>query len=149
MNDLIDEVLRLAGTQLGQHDIAVKERLDENLPVIIGDPIQLQQVAFNLITNAIDSMETSPIAERVLGIRSEIDEGGIRVSIEDNGPGVSVEMLDQIFKPLFTTKTQGMGLGLAICRSIVEAHHGRIWASRREPHGLVVQFYLPVDQPGT
>jgi signal transduction histidine kinase len=147
MNDLIDEVVNLAGTDLGQHGIAVNEHLDENLPVIVGDSIQLQQVVFNLITNAIDSMEASPVGERVLGIRSEIDEGGIRVSIEDNGPGVSADQLDQIFKPLFTTKTQGMGLGLAICRSIVEGHHGRIWASHHEPNGLVVQFYLPVDQP--
>jgi signal transduction histidine kinase len=148
MNGLIDEVVSLAGTDLGQHDIAVEERLDENLPVITGDPVQLQQVVFNLITNAIDAMEASPIAERVLGIRSEIDEGGIRVSVEDNGPGVGTDQLDQIFAPMFTTKTQGMGLGLAICRSIVDAHHGRIWALHRQPHGLVVQFYLPIDQPG-
>jgi signal transduction histidine kinase len=149
MNDLIREVLNLAGSNLGRHEIAVEERLQEDLPVIIGDPIQLQQVVLNLITNAIESMETSSAAEKVLGIRSEADEGGIRVSIEDNGPGANTETLDQIFKPLFTTKNQGMGLGLAICRSILEAHHGRIWASHHQPQGLVVQFYLPVEQPGT
>jgi len=149
MNDLIIEVLNLVGTELAQHDIAVEEHLDENLPVIIGDPIQLQQVALNLIMNAIDAMETTANADRILGVRTAIRDGGIQVAVEDNGPGVEPDKFDQIFKPLFTTKSQGMGLGLAICRSIIEAQHGKIWASPREPHGLSVQFYLPIEQPGT
>jgi signal transduction histidine kinase/ABC-type uncharacterized transport system substrate-binding protein len=148
MNDLIVEVLNLVGAELVQHDIAVERHLEENLPVITGDPIQLQQVVLNLIMNAVDAMETTANAERILGVRTEICEGGIQVAVEDNGPGVEPDKLDQIFKPLFTTKTQGMGLGLAICRSIIEAHHGKIWASPREPHGLSVQFYLPMKQPG-
>jgi signal transduction histidine kinase len=148
INDLIHEVLSLVGTELLQHGIAVEEQLDESLPDITGDPTQLQQVVLNLITNAIEAMETTAHADRILGVRTEVVEGSIRFAVEDSGPGVQPDKLDQIFKPLFTTKTQGMGLGLAICRSIIEAHDGKIWASHREPHGLCVQFYLPTKQPG-
>ena len=124
-----------------------KTSLNESLPAIKGDPIQLQQVLLNLIMNAIHSMTTLPAGERILRVRSDVKDGGVCISVEDNGAGVAEEMLDQIFKPLFTTKAQGMGLGLSICRSIVEAHHGRIWATHHEPRGLMVHLYLPIDNP--
>ena len=146
MNDLIEEALDLVKGTFHDHDVIVETHLNELLPVVMGDPIQLQQVLLNLITNAVEAMRDVPGADKVLRVRTEIEEGGIRISVEDSGVGVSPDKLEEIFKPLFSTKEQGMGLGLSICRSIVEAQHGRIWASPNQPNGLAVHFYLPVRQ---
>ena len=147
MNRLILEVLDLVKGDLVEHGVSVETQLNENLPAIMGDPIQLQQVVLNLVINAIDAMSSLPSEAQVLRVRTDIEAGGVGVSVEDTGPGVTPETLDQMFKPLFSTKTKGMGLGLAICRSIVEAHHGTISASHHAT-GLIVKFYLPVNQPG-
>jgi len=144
LNDVILEVLDLVKRDLRKRGIAIDLRLAEALPVVTGNYVQLQQVLMNLITNAADSMNASATWPRVIGVRSEAQDAGVSVSVEDNGPGVDPKMLEQIFKPLFTTKAQGMGLGLAICRSIVEAHEGRIWASLGDPQGLTVRFQLPM-----
>lgn len=150
VNDLILIVLNLARDGLKEHKIEVQTQLDENLPMVQADSIQLQQVFLNLIVNAVDAMKALPPEERrLLSIQSRNEEGGIGVSVDDTGPGVAPEMLDQIFKPLFTTKREGLGLGLSICRSIVEAHHGRVWASQRQPRGLAVHVHFPVAVPGT
>ena len=147
MNELIEKSLALVAGNLRSHGIAVETRLDASLPIVPGDPVQLQQVLLNLIGNAVDAMLTIQRAERAIRVRSEISEGGICVSVEDTGTGVDEDKLDQIFKPMFTTKDNGMGLGLSICRSILEAHSGRIWASSRKPGGLAVHFYLPAGRP--
>lgn len=150
VNDLILVVLDLARDSVREHQVEVQTQLDGNLPMVPADSIQLQQVFLNLIVNAVDSMKTLPREERhLLYVRSRNEEGGVCVSVEDSGPGVAPEALDQIFKPLFTTKRDGLGLGLSICRSIVEGHHGRIWASHRQPRGLAVHVHLPVTAPGT
>jgi signal transduction histidine kinase len=108
----------------------------------------LQQVLLNLITNAVDSMAAPDGGDRVLRVRSDNDMAkGVTISVEDNGRGVEPRHMDQIFNPLFTTKTQGMGMGLAICRSIVEAHDGRLWATPNRPRGAVFQFSLPAITP--
>ncbi len=148
MNRLILEVLDLVKGDLLEHGVSVEMRLNESLPTIVGDPIQLQQVVLNLVINAIDAMSSLSGEARAVRVRTDIEEGGIGISVEDTGPGVTPEILDQMFKPLFSTKTQGMGLGLAICRSIVEAHHGTISAAHHQPHGLIVKLYLPVNHPG-
>jgi signal transduction histidine kinase len=147
MSGLILATLDLVRRDLEEHNVAVETGLEERLPVLRADTVQMQQVLLNLIVNAIDAMTTSSSGERILSVRSEVRDGCICVSVADNGPGVSEEMLDKIFTPLFTTKAQGMGLGLSICRSIVEAHHGRIWASLHQPRGVIIHISLPIERP--
>jgi signal transduction histidine kinase len=119
--------------------------LNAQLPRVIGDRVQLQQVLLNLITNAIDAMAVSD-KERVLCVKSDVhDDGAVKVSVTDTGTGVGSQDIDRIFDPLFTKKSGGMGMGLAICRSIIEAHNGRIWVAPNKPRGAVFQFVLPAD----
>ena len=135
LNDLIEETLVLAREDLAKHGIVVTAELDRSLPKVTGDRIQLQQVLVNLIANANDSMANVE-GSRVLSVRSEIEsDGDVRVSVADTGTGVRPEDIDRIFNPLFTTKSGGMGMGLAICRSIIEAHGGRLWVSPNTPRG--------------
>jgi signal transduction histidine kinase len=140
INNLISETLVLVREDLDKHRVVVKAELDERLPPIIGDRIQLQQVLVNLITNAIDSMAAVG-GSRVLSVKSAMDEGGeITVSVADTGTGIGPQAVDRIFNPLFTTKADGMGMGLSICRSIIEAHDGRLWATPNTPRGAVFHF---------
>jgi len=123
----------------------VQAEQNERLPQIVGDRIQLQQVLLNLITNAIDSMATKDGA-RVLCVRSDVhDSGGVIVSVADTGTGIGSQDLDRVFNPLFTTKSDGMGMGLSICRSIIEAHDGRLWVAPNIPQGAVFQIILRAD----
>jgi signal transduction histidine kinase len=112
------------------------------LPAVHGDRVQLQQVLLNLITNAIHAMATRD-EPRVLSVRCEAcKEGGVLISVADTGRGIDPHDITRIFNPLFTTKPDGMGMGLAICRSIVEAHDGRLWVTPNTPEGAVFQFTL-------
>jgi signal transduction histidine kinase len=143
INDLIGEALTLTRGDLESHRILVQAEPNAEVPPVRGDRIQLQQVLLNLITNAVDSMATKDGA-RILCVRSELhDGGGIIVSVADTGTGIGSQELERIFNPLFTTKSGGMGMGLSICRSIIEAHDGRLWASANVPGGAVFQFTLP------
>src|SRR6202011_339780 len=145
INDLIAEALALTRGELLRHRILVEAEPNAQLPQIRGDRIQLQQVLLNLITNAIDSMAAKDGA-RVLGVRSEVhDGGGVIVSVTDTGTGIGSQELERIFNPLFTTKSGGMGMGLSICRSIIEAHDGQLWATPNKPEGAVFQFMLRAD----
>jgi signal transduction histidine kinase len=115
------------------------------LPRVRGEPIQLQQVLVNLIANAIDSMVTKD-GERTLSIRSEMHSSGdVMVSVEDTGTGLEPGAVDRIFDPMFTTKTHGMGMGLSIARSIVEAHEGQLWVTASGRDGAVFHFTVPAD----
>jgi signal transduction histidine kinase len=144
INELINEVLVLLRNDLQKHRVAVQTDLSPQLPQVIGDRIQLQQVLLNLITNAIDSMANEDIS-RVLSIKSGVqDDGGVMISVADSGRGIASQDVDRIFNPLFTTKSDGMGMGLSICRSIIEAHDGRLWVAENMPRGTVLQFVLPV-----
>lgn len=146
LNELVREVLALARSELRNSLIEVRTDLDETLPTLTADPVQLQQVIFNLITNAIDAMDPVTDRDRILRIRSERREGQwIVISIADSGTGIASENIDRIFKSFFTTKTDGMGMGLAICQSIVESHGGRLTASPAYPHGAVFNVTLPTD----
>lgn len=146
LNELVREVLALARSELRNSLIEVRTDLDETLPTLTADPVQLQQVIFNLITNAIDAMDPVADRDRILRIRSERREGQwIVISIADSGTGIASENIDRIFKSFFTTKTDGMGMGLAICQSIVESHGGRLTASPAYPHGAVFNVTLPTD----
>src|SRR5262249_39970991 len=145
VNNLIWEALALVRIDLQTHRVAVQTDLKERLPRIKGDQVQLPQVLVNLIMNAIASMATQ-YGERVLCLRSEIqDSGSVMVSVADTGKGVEPSAVDRIFNPLFTTKAHGMGMGLSICRSIIEAHGGQLWVARNTPQGAVFQFVLPAD----
>src|SRR3982075_699193 len=147
INDLIGEALALTRGDLQRHRILVQAEPNEQLPQVRGDRIQLQQVLLNLITNAIDSMAAKDGA-RILGVRSEVhDDGGVIVSVADTGTGIGSQELERIFNPLFTTKSGGMGMGLSICRSIIEAHDGQLWATPNKPEGAVFQFMLPAEGP--
>jgi signal transduction histidine kinase len=111
----------------------------------MADRVQLQQVIFNLLTNAIEAMSSTAAGSRILRLRSEAtDTGECIVAIEDSGPGIEPETLKRIFEPFFTSKSKGMGMGLSICRSIVEAHGGRLWVAGNTPKGSVFQFVLPI-----
>jgi signal transduction histidine kinase len=145
INELVGEALALTRGDLQKHGILVQAEPNEQLPQVRGDRIQLQQVLLNLITNAIDSMVAKE-GPRVLCVRSEGDAGGsVIVSVADTGTGIGSQELGRIFNPLFTTKSGGMGMGLSICRSIIEAHGGRLWVAPNKPEGTVFQFMLFAD----
>jgi signal transduction histidine kinase len=144
INELISEVLALTRNDLQRHRILVQAEPNAQLPEIRGDRIQLQQVLLNLVTNAIESMAAKDGA-RVLRVRSQVDGGGIIVSVADTGIGMGWHERERIFDPLFTTKSGGMGMGLSICRSIIEAHGGRLWTAPNKPEGAVFQFMLLAD----
>jgi signal transduction histidine kinase len=119
------------------------------LPTIRGSRVQLQQVLLNLISNAIDAM-TAGDELRVLCVKSDVCEpAGVTISVADTGTGVRTQHVDRIFNPLFTTKPDGMGMGLSICKAIIEAHDGRLWVSPNTPHGTVFQFTLHAKTPAT
>ena len=144
-NGLVVETVALVRGDLQKQGILVRTELDEQLPQVVGDRIQLQQVLLNLITNAIDSMAATD-EPRILGLKSNVDTGGgIKVSVTDTGTGVRSHDIERIFDPLFTKKSDGMGMGLPICRSIIEAHNGRLWVSQNEPEGAAFQFVLRAD----
>ena len=141
INKLIWTVLGLVYIDLRKHEIELRSELDDQLPSVLGNEVQLQQVILNLVMNAIDSMRSVEL--RVLTIKSRPNEDFAQVSIEDTGIGIPPSNRDQIFNPLFTTKENGMGMGLSICRSIVLSHDGRIWVSPGVNGGSIFQFELP------
>jgi signal transduction histidine kinase len=140
LNGLIGETLALVREDLEKHRVRLELQLDAHLPQVTGDRIQLQQVLLNLITNAIESMAAVDGA-RVLSVKSEMyDASDVRISVADTGTGIGPQDVDRIFNPLFTTKTEGMGMGLSICRSIIEAHDGRMWFAPNTPRGSIFYF---------
>jgi signal transduction histidine kinase len=143
INDAILEVLTVVHGEVVKNRIKVQTQLSDSLPCVRGDRVQLQQVMLNLIINAIQSMSglTDRIGELRISTESTTEE--VRVAVRDTGPGLSADNLQQLFEPFFTTKSSGMGMGLSICRTIVEEHGGRLWASENEPQGAVFQFTLP------
>jgi signal transduction histidine kinase len=148
VNDLIHEVLTFVRADLRHHGIAVRAELTEHLPRVAGVRIQLQQVLLNLIANAMESMGSAEPRARVLTVRSgKIGDNDIAVTVEDTGTGIDPTDLERVFEPFFSTKPEGMGMGLSICRSIIEAHGGRITASAARGGGSVFQISLPRDEP--
>jgi signal transduction histidine kinase len=142
LNRIILTVLSIVRVELQQHSVDLQTQLNEHLPTVLGDKVQLQQVVLNLVMNAVEAMQS--VQNRVLKIQTDqANPGTVRVSIEDTGTGIDPSNLDRIFKPYFTTKANGMGMGLVICRSIIENHDGWIWASPRTNGGSIFQFELP------
>ena len=142
LNTLIQSVLAMVSIDLHKQSIESQLTLSEQLPPVVGNEIQLQQMILNLVMNAIESMDSAET--RVLSIKSGITErNGVRVSIADTGSGIDQANLNRIFEPMFTTKARGMGMGLSICKSIIESHNGRIWLTAGSSRGSVFQFELP------
>jgi signal transduction histidine kinase len=146
VNDLIRQTLTLVRAELRSKGVISELELLDHLPQVSGNRVQLQQVILNLIMNAMEAMGSVAERTRVLRVKSDIvPTQGVVVTVEDSGPGIDVEDMDRVFDAFFTTKSQGMGMGLSICRSIIEAHSGRIWASHGDPHGTIFNVVLPAD----
>lgn len=144
VNDLVRDVLLLVGADLRRRKVVVELALTEALPLIRGDRVQLQQVILNLVVNAADAMDAVADRERRLQVRSGREgDATVRIDVRDSGPGVAADEIDRMFAPFYTTKAKGMGMGLSISRSMVEAHGGTLTAHRAEPSGMVFSFVLP------
>ncbi len=147
INDVVKEVTALVQREMDSHQVSLRLELKPAVPMILGDRVQLQQVIINLVMNGIEAMQSVTDRPRELVIRSRQDETQqVLVSVTDCGVGISAEDADQLFSAFFTTKSDGMGMGLSICRSIVEAHGGRLSACRNEGRGATFQFVLPVHR---
>jgi signal transduction histidine kinase len=141
INDTIREVIALTRTEAANNSVSVRTQLAEGLPRVQGDRVQLQQVLLNLIINAIEAMRDVSENERELLISSRNEADGVSVEVRDSGPGFAPADLDRVFEAFYTTKPEGMGL--SICRSIIESHGGRLWAIPCEPQGTLFQFTIP------
>jgi PAS domain S-box-containing protein len=146
VNALIREVLALVNGELQSNKVEAQVELSEGIPRILADRVQLQQVVLNLMMNAIEAMGAVQNGARILGVNSELrDARDILITVKDSGPGIDPQNIDRIFERFFTTKSNGMGMGLSICRSIVEAHNGRLWAEPDVRPGSVFRILLPID----
>jgi PAS domain S-box-containing protein len=143
LNAAIDEVIVLGRNAIIKNRAWVQTRLSEGLFPVHGDRVQLQQVVLNLMLNALEAMGSVEAAPRELLISTKQDHTGVLVAVHDSGPGIHPEHLDRVFNSFYTTKPSGTGMGLSICRSIIEAHGGRLWAEANEPRGAIFQFTLP------
>jgi PAS domain S-box-containing protein len=144
---LIRDVVALVHSDAILQNVKIALELDDNLPPVRGDKVQLQQVVLNLMLNAFDSMKDCPVRERDVKLRIAHDGAGlIQASVSDHGTGLSGDKLDKIFQPFYTTKGDGLGMGLSICRSIIDAHGGRLWAENNADRGATFYFTVPVER---
>ena len=147
LNEVLEESLDFAHGELITHAVTVSTRLTPKLPPIVGDRVQLQQVYLNLVSNACEAMSEVENSERILKVASGAANLGVLAKISDSGPGIPPERIDKVFEPFVTTKSTGLGLGLAICRSIVVAHGGRIWVESDVPRGATFFTEFPTQSP--
>ena len=145
LNSATREVIVLAQSVIHRNGVSVQTRLADGLLPVMGDCVQLQQVLLNLILNAAEAMGSVEEGARELLISTERDQAGALVAVRDSGPGIDAQQLDRVFDAFYTTKSSGTGMGLSICRSIIHAHGGKLWAEANEPRGAVFQFTLPAD----
>jgi C4-dicarboxylate-specific signal transduction histidine kinase len=146
VNDVIKEVAIMTGSELYRYRIALFLKLDQTVPQVMGDRVQVEQVMINLVVNAIESIAAADDGRSELTIASGRDESGnLQVTVADTGVGLAPERFEQLFDAFSTTKPAGMGMGLRISRTIVEAHGGRIWAKANVPRGMVFSFTLPAS----
>ena len=144
INASIREVIELTRGEAVKSGISMEADLADGLPLVEGDRVQLQQVILNLIVNAVEAMSGASDGTRELLVSSrKAEQGGVLVEVRDSGPGLASETLEHVFDAFYTTKPGGLGMGLSICRSIIDAHGGRLWASTNLPHGASFQFALP------
>jgi len=146
LNEVIGEVFTLAQNEARRNRVLLKQQLRHDLPQVRGDRVQLQQVILNLIINGLEAIAKSQNGTRELSVRSDQDEAeNVRVAVSDSGEGLDSANLERVFDAFSTTKPDGMGMGLAISRTIIESHGGRLWATSNSPHGAVFQFTLPTN----
>jgi C4-dicarboxylate-specific signal transduction histidine kinase len=143
LNAAINEVILLARDAIIRNGVSVQIRLAGGLFPVQGDRVQLQQVVLNLILNAVEAMGSVETEARELLISTEQDHTDVLVAVRDSGPGIDPKHLERVFEAFYTTKPSGVGMGLAICRSIIDAHGGRLWADANRPRGAIFQFTLP------
>jgi PAS domain S-box-containing protein len=147
LNEATDEVIVMVQNVIDKNRVSVHTSLLQGTMSVRGDRIQLQQVVMNLILNAVEAMSSVEEGARELSISTKQSQtSDILVAVQDSGPGIDPEHLDRIFAPFYTTKTSGIGMGLSICRSIIAAHGGQLWAEANEPRGAIFQFILPASQ---
>jgi len=145
LNEVIVEVFALAQSEARRNRVSLKQHLKNDLPLVRGDRVQLQQVILNLIVNGLEAIAKNKDGVReLIVISKQDDENNVTIAVSDSGPGLDAANLDHVFDAFFTTKPDGMGMGLAISRTIIEAHGGRLWATSKSPKGAVFQFTLPV-----
>jgi NO-binding membrane sensor protein with MHYT domain len=150
VNDVVSEIVALVRRELLSHQVSLRLELAPALPAVLADRIQLQQVLINLMMNGIEAMQPITDRPREMVIRSHKDEAHrVLVTVKDCGVGISAESAERLFNAFFTTKSSGMGMGLSICRSIIAAHGGRLWAAPSLPHGATFQFTLPLHREAT
>jgi PAS domain S-box-containing protein len=143
LNEAIDEVIVLARTAIAKNEVSVQTRLTDDLLPVQGDRVQLQQVVLNLVLNAVEALGFVQAGGRELSIMTGQDQTGVRVAVRDSGPGIDPDHRERIFQTFYTTKPNGTGMGLSICRSIINGHGGQLWVEANEPRGAVFQFTLP------
>jgi signal transduction histidine kinase len=143
INATIRDVIVLTRSEALKNDVSVRADLAEGLPLVRGDRVQLRQVILNLTINAFEAMSTGEGTRELLISTRKAENEGVLVAVRDSGPGLASASLERVFESFYTTKPSGLGLGLPISRSIIEAHGGRLWASANVPRGVVFQFTLP------
>ena len=149
VNETIHEVIALAQSGVQRNGVVLQTQLSNDVPLILADRIQLQQVILNLVMNAIEAMSGTVHGPRELRVTSEkVEPRDVLIAVCDSGPGLDPNSFNHLFEAFYTTKPQGLGMGLAISRSLVEAHGGRLWATANVPHGAVFQFTLPMGGEG-
>ncbi len=146
LNNIVQSVLALSRGAIERHGVAVQTELADSPPLVRADPVQLQQVVINLVVNALEAMAGTPEGERVMTVRSRVEGETAAVIVEDNGAGLDPDHVAHIFDSFYTTKPGGVGVGLAISRSIIDAHGGSMWAAPGIPTGAVIGFTLPLAE---
>jgi len=144
LNTVLNDVTQIFHTESIFRNVHIDTAFDESLPPVLGDKVQLQQVVLNLIVNAADAMSQNPPEDRKISMGTQVKNRRIRVTIRDFGPGIDQGTLERIFQPFFTTKRTGLGMGLAVCQTIVEAHDGHIWAENNPDRGATFFVELPI-----
>ncbi len=144
INEAAREVVELIRGEAVKNRVSLQTQFTQGLPTIAGDRVQLQQVVLNLVLNALQAVTgVGDDTRQVLVTTRQADSNGVWLGVQDTGPGLNAQTLPRLFEPFYTSKPNGMGMGLAICRSIIEAHHGRLWATGCEPRGALFQFTIP------
>ena len=144
INQIIKDVLLLLSSELESQGVLVQTELSDSLPKVLAEQVQLQQSMVNLVKNAAEAMNGITDRARVLRVRSVRHSSEVGIQVEDTGPGIDPNNIDRVFESFFTTKSDGMGMGLSICRSIIEAHGGRLWATPGSPYGSNFHVMLPI-----
>jgi two-component system, LuxR family, sensor kinase FixL len=146
LNELIQQVIAVTARPIASNNIVLETHLADDVPpLVMADPVQLQQVILNLVMNAVEAMSHAGHGMRILALRTEVDPAGtVLLRVMDSGPSVDPKVVKKMFQPFFTTKSSGMGMGLSICQTIVEAHGGQLTAAPNNPYGMEFQIILPL-----